>query len=55
MADIFLVPQFAIGVNSGLDMTPYPIMSRVNATLGELDAFKAAHPRQQPDCPPEMR
>ncbi|KAG0291248.1 Glutathione S-transferase zeta-1, partial [Dissophora globulifera] len=55
MADILLVPQFANGILAGLDVTPYPIMSRINATLGELDAFKAAHPKQQPDCPPEMR
>ncbi|ORZ07262.1 glutathione S-transferase [Lobosporangium transversale] len=55
MADLFLVPQFFNGLRFGVDMTAYPIMSRINSTLEQLEAFKAAHPTRQPDCPPELR
>lgn len=36
-------------------MSNYPIISRINESLCELDAFKVASPSQQPDCPPELR
>ncbi|KAG9322958.1 hypothetical protein KVV02_004334 [Mortierella alpina] len=55
MADVFLMPQFYNGIRFGVDMTAYPVMSRVNAALEEVEEFRAAHPSRQPDCPPEMR
>ncbi|KAG0242119.1 glutathione S-transferase [Mortierella sp. GBAus27b] len=55
MADVLLVPQFYNGVRFGVDMTQYPIINRINDALEQLDAFKAAHPSVQPDCPPENR
>lgn len=39
----------------GVNMTNFPIISRIDAALNNLEAFKIAHPSQQPDCPDEMR
>jgi len=39
----------------GIDMTAYPVMSRINAALEQVEEFMAAHPSRQPDCPPELR
>ncbi len=36
-------------------MSEFPIISRINSALEELEAFKKSHPTQQPDCPPELR
>ncbi|KAF9961393.1 Glutathione S-transferase zeta-1 [Mortierella alpina] len=55
MADVFLMPQFYNGGRAGIDMTAYPVMSRVNAALEQVEEFMAAHPSRQPDCPPESR
>ncbi|KAG0285234.1 Glutathione S-transferase zeta-1 [Linnemannia gamsii] len=55
MADLLLVPQFYNGVRFAVDMSMYPIMSRINSELEAVPAFQAAHPTQQPDCPPEQR
>ncbi len=38
-----------------VDMSQYPIISRVNTALSELEAFKVSHPHQQPDCPAELK
>ncbi|KAG0068753.1 Glutathione S-transferase zeta-1 [Linnemannia elongata] len=55
MADLLLVPQFYNGVRFAVDMSAYPIMSRINSELETIPAFQAAHPTKQPDCPPELR
>ncbi|KAF9323995.1 Glutathione S-transferase zeta-1 [Linnemannia elongata] len=55
MADLALVPQVYNGVRFGVDMSAFPIISRVNATLSDLPEFKAAHPSQQIDCPADLR
>ncbi|KAG0216240.1 Glutathione S-transferase zeta-1 [Mortierella sp. GBA30] len=55
MADLFLVPQFYNGIRFGVDMSAYPVMSRINTALEQVDEFKAAHPTMQPDCPTELR
>ncbi|KAH7047905.1 glutathione S-transferase [Linnemannia elongata] len=55
MADLLLVPQFYNGVRFEVDMSAYPIMSRINSELETIPAFQAAHPTKQPDCPPELR
>ncbi len=36
-----------------VDLTPYPLMTAIEERLSQLPAFKAAHPNQQPDCPPD--
>ncbi|KAF9113608.1 Glutathione S-transferase zeta-1 [Mortierella sp. AM989] len=55
MADLTIVPQVYNGVRFGVDMTAFPIISRINSTLSELPEFKAAHPSQQIDCPADLR
>ncbi|KAF9396190.1 Glutathione S-transferase zeta-1 [Podila verticillata] len=55
MADLALVPQVYNGVRFGVDMSAFPIISRINASLSEIDAFKAAHPTKQIDCPADLR
>jgi maleylacetoacetate isomerase len=52
LADIALVPQVVNAERYRLDMTPFPTISRIFATCMTLDAFAAAHPRQQPDYEP---
>lgn len=55
MADLCLVPQVANANRFKVDITPYPIISRINKSLMTLDAFQVTHPSRQPDTPPEMR
>ncbi|KAG1155732.1 hypothetical protein G6F37_008277 [Rhizopus arrhizus] len=51
MADFFVVPMVANALRRGVDMTQFPILSRLNESLSQLPAFKRAHPSSQPDCP----
>jgi maleylacetoacetate isomerase len=51
MADLFVVPMVANALRRGVDMTQFPILSRLNESLSQLPAFKRAHPSSQPDCP----
>jgi len=55
MADCCLVPQVYNANRFSVDMSQFPIISRLNQSLSERPEFKAAHPKQQTDCPPEMR
>lgn len=55
MADVFLVPQVYNAGRFEVDMTAFPIISRINDALSELDAFKVSHPSKQPDCPEDLR
>jgi maleylacetoacetate isomerase len=50
IADCFLVPQVFNAVRFNIDMTPYPVIVRIDAALRELPAFAAAHPSAQPDA-----
>jgi maleylpyruvate isomerase len=50
MADICLVAQVANNARFGVDMSPYPVISRINATCMELPAFQKAAPQNQPDA-----
>lgn len=36
-----------------VDLRPYPIILRIDRELESHPAFRAAHPSNQPDCPPE--
>lgn len=36
-----------------VDLSVYPLMTAIEERLNQLPAFKAAHPSQQPDCPPD--
>lgn len=50
MADLFVVPQVYNAIRFEVDMTKYPIISRVNQACLALDAFKKAMPEAQPDA-----
>jgi maleylpyruvate isomerase len=49
LADCCLVPQIFSARRFGVDLTPYPTLTRIDAACAELPAFAAAHPAQQPD------
>jgi maleylacetoacetate isomerase len=51
MADVFLVPQVYNARRWSLDMTPFPIITRINDSCLRLDAFDRARPENQPDAP----
>lgn len=51
-ADIFLVPQLYSARRFGVDLTPYPTLTRIEAACEKLPAFQAAHPDRQPDAAP---
>lgn len=50
-ADAFLVPQVYNAHRFELDMNPYPQIMRAYKACEKLDAFKKAHPANQPDTP----
>ena len=50
MADICLVAQVTNNARFGVDMTPYPTISRINAACMALPAFLKAAPANQPDA-----
>ncbi len=50
LADICLVAQVANNARFGVDMSPYPVISRINAACMELPAFQKAAPQNQPDA-----
>eukprot|EP00474_Spongospora_subterranea_P009580 CRZ10038.1 hypothetical protein [Spongospora subterranea] len=50
IADICLVPQVYNARRFDVDMSQFPIISRIAAALEKLPAFIAAHPDHQPDA-----
>ncbi|XP_058962131.2 maleylacetoacetate isomerase isoform X2 [Pocillopora verrucosa] len=55
MADLCLVPQVYNANRFKVDMSQFPVISRINDDLSKLEAFKVSHPSKQPDCPEESR
>ena len=55
IADICLVPQVFNANRFKVDMSEFPIISRIEEELSKHEAFQKAHPTQQPDCPEELR
>jgi len=55
MADCCLVPQVYNANRFKVDMSAFPTITRVHEALITLDAFKAAHPSNQPDCPEDAK
>ncbi|CAG8518657.1 21911_t:CDS:2 [Gigaspora margarita] len=39
----------------GVDLSKFPLIQRIANDLSELEAFKKAHPHNQPDCPSEEK
>jgi maleylpyruvate isomerase len=52
LADICLVPQLYASRRFGVDLTPYPTLTRIEAACEKLPAFQAAYPDRQPDAVP---
>jgi maleylpyruvate isomerase len=52
VADLFLVPQLYNARRSGLTVTDYATLSRVEHECEQLEAFQKAHPDRQPDFVP---
>jgi maleylpyruvate isomerase len=50
LADICLVAQVTNNARFGVDMSPYPTISRINAACMEIPAFQKAAPANQPDA-----
>ena len=51
-ADVFLVPQLYGARRFGVDLQPYPLLTRIEAACASLPAFQAAHADRQPDAVP---
>jgi len=51
LADIFLVPQVYNAQRWAVDMAPFPIIARINASCLSLEEFERARPENQPDAP----
>jgi maleylpyruvate isomerase len=49
MADCCIVPQIFNAARFGVPLDPYPVLREIEAECLQLDAFKRAHPSQQPD------
>eukprot|EP00794_Sanderia_malayensis_P020374 gene20374-22383_t len=55
LPDLFLVPQVYNANRFKVDMSRFPIISRIENELAKLEAFQKAHPSRQPDCPEELK
>lgn len=55
VADLALVPQVQNAKRFNVDLEEFPIITRINATLIELEPFKKADPSNQPDCPEDLK
>ncbi|KAI8376861.1 maleylacetoacetate isomerase [Blakeslea trispora] len=55
MADFFLCSIVGNANRWGVDMSKFPIITRINNTLMTLPEFIAASPFHQPDCPDDLR
>ncbi|XP_050273107.1 glutathione S-transferase zeta class-like [Quercus robur] len=52
LADLFLAPQIRSAVERfKMDMTQFPVLSRLNEAYNEIPAFQDAMPEKQPDTP----
>jgi maleylacetoacetate isomerase len=51
MADACLIPQVYNARRFGIDLSPYPMIRRIDEKCLSLAAFDAARPERQPDAP----
>lgn len=51
LADCFLIPQIYNALRFNMDLSPYPLIGQVHLTCNALEAFRKAHPDNQPDAP----
>lgn len=50
-ADAFLVPQVYNAIRNSVSLESYPVISKINKNCLSLEAFRKAHPDNQPDSP----
>jgi maleylpyruvate isomerase len=50
LADAFLIPQLYNARRFNVDMSKYPIITEIEKNLVDIEAFKNAHPDNQPDA-----
>lgn len=50
-AELHLIPQMANARRFGINLSPYPLLSVIEANCVKLDAFQKARPENQPDFP----
>ena len=43
------------GLRFKVDMSQFPVISKINDELEKLEAFEKANPFKQPDCPEDLR
>ncbi|CAL8119053.1 unnamed protein product [Orchesella dallaii] len=55
LADCFLVPQAAQATRFKVNVSEYPYISRINATLKQLEPFQKADAFVQSDCPEDLK
>jgi maleylacetoacetate isomerase len=55
MADLFLVPQVINALRFNVDMSEFPLISRIDQTLNNLPEFQKAAWNRQADCPPDLK
>ncbi|KAI7863264.1 glutathione transferase zeta 1 [Spinellus fusiger] len=55
MADFCVVPMVHNAEKFKLDLTPFPLITRINNTLMALEEFQQTHPFSQSDCPEELK
>ncbi|KAK9286069.1 hypothetical protein L1049_014448 [Liquidambar formosana] len=56
LADLFLAPQISAAISRfKVDMTQFPLLSRLNDAYNKLSAFQDTMPEKQPDAPVEYK
>ncbi|ORY03260.1 Maleylacetoacetate isomerase [Basidiobolus meristosporus CBS 931.73] len=55
LMDVCLAPQLYNAKRFGVDMSRFPIITRIDEELSHIEAFKAAHWQSQPDCPASLK
>jgi maleylpyruvate isomerase len=50
VADVYLPPQLYSARRFGVDLAPFPTLTRVETACESLDAFTRARPERQPDA-----
>ncbi|MGC4093453.1 MAG: maleylacetoacetate isomerase [Polyangiaceae bacterium] len=52
LADVFLIPQLAVARRMQANVDGLPLLLKIERECEQLEAFRAAHPEQQPDYEP---
>lgn len=55
LADLFLIPQVFSALRFSVDLSAYPVISRINEECLKIEAFHQAHPYRQIDTPEDLK